>query len=79
MAIAKKMRDRKALDAEIKNSLSGGIGEFELFFAEHWKALVVGGLAVVVAIGCIFGVRSWTFPYQSSSIVFIAVLRIRKW
>lgn len=59
MAIAKKKRDRKALDAEIKNSLSGGIGEFELFFAEHWKALVVGGLAVVVAIGCIFGVRSW--------------------
>ena len=59
MAIAKKKRDRKALDAEIKNSLSGGIGEFELFFADHWKALVVGGLAVVVAIGCIFGVRSW--------------------
>ena len=28
MAIAKKQRDRKAMDAEIKNTLSGGIGEF---------------------------------------------------
>ena len=64
MAIAKKQRDRKAMDAEIKNTLSGGIGEFELFFAEHWKALVIGGLAVVVAIGCVYGGRSWVQSSQ---------------
>ncbi len=58
MAIAKKMRDRKAMDAEIRNALSGGLGEFEIFFTEHWKALTVAGLAVVAAIGIFFGVQS---------------------
>ena len=59
MAMAKKQRDRKALDAEIKNSLSNGIGEFELFFMEHWKALTAAGLAIVLAIGAVYGVRGW--------------------
>ena len=59
MAIAKKQRDKKALDAEIKNTLNSGIGEFEIFFAEHWKALVIGGLVIVLAIGAVYGVRGW--------------------
>lgn len=64
MAIAKKQRDKKAMDAEIKNALNGGIGEFEIFFAEHWKALVIAGLAIVVAIGCVYGGRSWMVSKQ---------------
>ena len=59
MAMAKKPRDRKALDAEIKNSLTSGIGEFELFFMEHWKALTAAGLALVLAIGVVYGARGW--------------------
>lgn len=59
MAMAKKQRDSKALDAEIKNSLTNGIGEFELFFMEHWKALTAAGLAIVLAIGVVYGVRGW--------------------
>lgn len=59
MAMAKKQRDRKALDAEIKNSLTDGIGEFELFFMEHWRALTAAGLAIVLAIGVVYGVRGW--------------------
>ena len=59
MAMAKKQRDRKALDAEIKNSLTTGIGEFELFFMEHWKALTAAGLAIALAIGVVYGVRGW--------------------
>lgn len=59
MAIAKKKRDQKALDAEIKNTLNGGIGEFELFFTEHWKALTIAGLIIVAVIGGVYGGRSW--------------------
>ena len=59
MAMAKKQHDRKALDAEIKNSLTTGIGEFELFFMEHWKAITAVGLAIVLAIGIVYGVRGW--------------------
>lgn len=59
MAMAKKQRDRKELDAEIKNSLTTGIGEFELFFMEHWRALTAAGLAIVLAIGIVYGVRGW--------------------
>lgn len=55
MAIAKKKLNRKAMDAEIRNTLSGGLGGFEIFFMEHWKKLTVAGLILAAVIGLVYG------------------------